>query len=70
MAIDEIDPELCNGCGMCVNSCPMDVIRMDGKSRKAIIKYPEDCMFDVKLGVARSRRALSPSKLFGRGCEI
>ncbi|MBA7676715.1 Ferredoxin-type protein NapF [subsurface metagenome] len=44
MAIDEIDPELCNGCGVCVNSCPMDVIRMDGKSRKAIIKYPEDCM--------------------------
>ena len=33
MAIDEIDPELCNGCGVCVNSCPMDVIRMDGKSR-------------------------------------
>ena len=44
MAIDEIDPELCNGCGICVNSCPMDVIRMDEKSRKAIIKYPEDCM--------------------------
>lgn len=44
MAIDKIDQELCNGCGMCVNSCSMDVIRMDDEGKKAIIKYPEDCM--------------------------
>ena len=40
----EIDLELCNGCGGCVNSCPCDVIRMDKKSKKAIPKYLEDCM--------------------------
>jgi len=44
MAIEKIAPELCNGCGICVNSCPMDVIRMDKESKKAIIQYPEDCM--------------------------
>lgn len=44
MTIAKIDPELCNGCGICVNSCSMDVIRMDNKVKKAIIKYPEDCM--------------------------
>lgn len=43
MAIERIDPELCNGCGVCVNSCMMDVIRLDEIHNKAIIKYPEDC---------------------------
>jgi NAD-dependent dihydropyrimidine dehydrogenase PreA subunit len=40
----EINPELCDGCGICVNSCPTDVIRMDEESKKAIIKYLEECM--------------------------
>jgi NAD-dependent dihydropyrimidine dehydrogenase PreA subunit len=44
MSIERINPELCTGCGICVNSCPMDVIRMDEKSKKAIIRYAEDCM--------------------------
>ncbi len=44
MSIERIDPELCNGCGICVNICPMDVLRMDEESKKAVIKYPEDCM--------------------------
>jgi NAD-dependent dihydropyrimidine dehydrogenase PreA subunit len=44
MSIEKIDLDLCTGCGACVDSCPMDVIRMDEKSKKAVIKYPEDCM--------------------------
>ena len=44
MVIDRIDPELCNGCGLCVNICPTDVLRMDKKSEKAVITYPDDCM--------------------------
>lgn len=43
MSIERIDENLCNGCGICVNSCPMDVIRMDEERKKAIVKYPEDC---------------------------
>jgi len=44
MSIERIDSELCNGCGICVKSCPVDVIRMDRESKKAVIQYPEDCM--------------------------
>jgi len=44
MTIERIDPELCNGCGICFDSCPMDVIRMDEESKKAVIRYPEECM--------------------------
>ena len=44
MTIERIDRDLCTGCGMCVDSCPMDVIRMNEKIKKAEIKYPDDCM--------------------------
>ena len=44
MSIERIDANLCTGCGICVDSCPMDVIRMDEDSEKAVIKYPDDCM--------------------------
>ena len=44
MSIEKIDPELCSGCGICVESCSVDVIRMDENTQKAIIRYPQDCM--------------------------
>ena len=44
MSIERIDANLCTGCGICVDSCSMDVIRMDENGKKAIIEYPDDCM--------------------------
>ena len=31
------------GCGTCVASCPMDVIRLDKKIKKSKIVYAKDC---------------------------
>lgn len=43
MTIEKIDISKCDGCGICVNSCSTDVIRMDEKTEKAIIRYPQEC---------------------------
>jgi len=43
MTIEKIDAKLCDGCGVCVNSCPTDVIRMDEQRHKAVIRYPQEC---------------------------
>ena len=39
----KIDEVACTGCGVCVESCPTDVIRMDQQKGKATIVYPADC---------------------------
>jgi ferredoxin len=44
MAIESIDEALCNGCGICVRHCPVDVIRLDKAATKARIAYREECM--------------------------
>jgi NAD-dependent dihydropyrimidine dehydrogenase PreA subunit len=43
MGVRKIDVALCNGCGICVDYCPMDVLKMDEKSQKAFLKYVRDC---------------------------
>ncbi|MDP2645477.1 MAG: ferredoxin family protein [Desulfobacterales bacterium] len=42
MSIKHISKERCTGCGICLDSCPTDVIRLD-QDQRAIIAYPDDC---------------------------
>lgn len=41
--LPEIDPERCNGCGVCVVRCPTQALAMMG--RLAYINRPENCLF-------------------------
>lgn len=43
MGILPIDEKLCTGCGICVETCPLDVIRMDEGKNKAYVAYSKDC---------------------------
>ena len=43
MGIRRIDEMRCNGCGVCVEDCPLDVFRMDSERGVAFIKYLDDC---------------------------
>jgi NAD-dependent dihydropyrimidine dehydrogenase PreA subunit len=38
-----IDTQTCTGCGLCLLSCPVDVIRLDATQNKAFVAYGEDC---------------------------
>lgn len=44
MAINKINMDVCTGCGMCENYCPMDVIRFNNITRKPEIAFAKDCM--------------------------
>ncbi len=43
MGIRTIDLKLCNGCGICVESCPQDVLRMGEETAKPFVAYLRDC---------------------------
>ena len=43
MGIRKIDLVLCTECGICADTCPMDVIRMDEETNKPFIAYLRDC---------------------------
>lgn len=45
MPIEKIDEIKCNGCKVCIDVCPLDVIRFDENKSIARIAYSEHCDF-------------------------
>jgi len=43
MPIARYDLSICIGCGLCVDTCPMDVFRMSDDGTKSVIAYPYNC---------------------------
>ncbi|NDY74164.1 [Fe-S]-binding protein [Desulfobacter hydrogenophilus] len=43
MPVENIDKDKCIGCGTCIETCPMDVLRLDETSGQSKIVYPQDC---------------------------
>jgi adenylylsulfate reductase subunit B len=39
----QLDEVSCQGCGLCVNACPVDVFKWEAKLGKAAVAYPADC---------------------------
>ncbi len=67
MPLVEVNAQACTGCGVCVETCPTDVLRLDGR-RKAVTAYPADCQgcfvcqWDCAYGAIRVRvNPLDPS---------
>ena len=44
MVIRNFYAEKCTGCGACVACCPMDVLRINPETKKAVVAYPKDCI--------------------------
>ena len=50
-----IDPQTCTGCGLCLLSCPVDVIRLDATQNKAFVAYGEHSI-TLSHDISNSRR--------------
>jgi len=47
----EVDRRKCNRCGLCIEMCPMDVLRL-GEEKVPSMRYPDDCWYcDVCVSV-------------------
>ncbi len=39
-----VDLEKCNGCGTCVDACPVSVYELDEETKKTNVVNPDECL--------------------------
>lgn len=39
----KVDPDLCTGCGICVDTCPTGALAMNEDETLAVLANPDDC---------------------------
>lgn len=75
----DIRPEACVSCGVCVDSCPTDVLVQSEASGKAQVAHLEDCqgcflcVFDCPVDAIRIKQTRVPIEEIGtkwRGVDV
>jgi len=66
MPVEKIDLDLCTGCRICVDSCPMDVIYWGEEKGQPYIRYKKDCAACYSCELACSVKAVYVSPQRGR----
>lgn len=70
MGIRKIDLNLCDGCGDCIEACPMDVLRFDKATKKAFVKYLRDCQACLLCEISCPQKAIYVSPDYERRIPV
>ena len=53
-----VDRKKCSACGLCIDMCPMDVLRL-GEDNFPVMRYPDECWYCDACVAACPRKALT-----------